>query len=295
MKKVVTLEIVLVVTIAAFFLPGGDDLHRFYLPIAQGYVKNGFAPYHTSWILYPITLIPPSLLWPVWVFLTLLCLLWASQRLGTNGLAVLLAFPTMGQIWLGQIDGIIAVGLSIALLAANPYLRGIGLLLASIKPHVAGAAILVLLWYEQERWKVLVVPVAVLLASLLVWGFDWPIQWLFSPNKPPLHVWRFATCFPYGLLFFVSLFVLKGKLPRVQGALCASALGMPFYGTYSHTIFLVFLAPWWAAPVSYLWLAAYPWYRNGAMRFAWILPLSLLAYLLYPTLKKWLIDLSSMP
>ncbi len=152
-KKAVTIEIVSIITIAAFFLPGGDDLHRFYLPFAQGCLECGFAPYHASWILYPLTLIPPTLLWPVWTLFTALSLLWASHRLNTNGLLVLLTFPAMGQIWLGQVDGILAIGLTLALLATNPYLRGIGLVLASIKPQVTGVAILVILWHEQKHWN----------------------------------------------------------------------------------------------------------------------------------------------
>jgi hypothetical protein len=285
-KKAVTFEVLLIITIVALFLPGGDDLYRFYLPFARGCLECGFAPYHASWILHPITLIPSSLLWPVWVFFTALCLIWASHRLNTNGLLVLLTFPAMGQIWLGQVDGILAIGLVLALLGTNPYVRGAGLLLASIKPHVAGAAIIVLLWYERERWKTLVIPLTALLISLVVWGFDWPIQWLRAHNEPPLHVWRLAALFPYGLLAFFSLFWLEGKHQKVQGALLASSLGMPFYGTYSYTTFLIFLAPWWAVPVSYAWFLAYPWYGNGAMRFAWILPVSLLVYLLWPSLKK---------
>jgi len=287
LHRVISIEVVLIVTIAAFFLPGGDDLYRFYLPFAQGCLECGFGPYYTSWILAPMTLIRPSLLWPVWVFLTALSLLWASRRLDTNGLLVLLTFPAMGQIWLGQIDGILLVGLTMALLAANPYGRGIGLLLASIKPQVTGVAILIILWYERERLKTLVVPALVLLVSFIAWGPDWPVRWLAASSQPPLHVWRLATLFPYGLLTFLSLFCLKGKRQKVQGALLASSLGMPFYGTYSYTTFLAFLAPWWAVPVSYLWLAAYPWYGKAAMRFAWILPLSLLAYLLWPSFREY--------
>ena len=193
----------------------------------------------------------------------------------------LLAFPTMGQIWLGQIDGILVLGLGLAMSSSNPFVRGIGLLLASIKPQVTGPAILVLLWYEKEKCKTLVAPAVAVFISLLVWGWDWPIRWLLARHEPPPHVWRLATLFPYGLLAFVSLLWLKGKRQRVMGALLASAIGMPFYGTYSYVTFLVFLCPWWAVTASYVWLAGYPWYGNAAMRFAWLLPVALLGYLVW--------------
>jgi hypothetical protein len=284
LKKAVTIEIVVILSIATFLLPGGDDLYHFYLPFAHGCLDCGFAPYHASWMLYPMTFIQPRLLWPVWTLVTLLSLLWASHRLNTNALLLLLTFPAIGQVWLGQVDALLVIGLVLALLSPNPYVRGTGLVLASIKPQVTGVAILVIWRHELERWKTLLVPLVVLLISLLVWGWNWPLRWLFARNEPPLHVWRLATLFPYGLLTFLALFWLKDKPRQVQGALLASSLGMPFYGTYSYIVFLVFLAPWWAVPVSYLWFIGYPWYGNEAMRFAWILPMSLSVYLLWPLL-----------
>lgn len=286
-KKAVTIEVIIIVTIATFFLPGGDDLYRFYLPFARGCLNCGFAPYYASWLLYPFTLIPPRLLWPIWTLVTQLTVLWASYRLkNPNGLFVLLSFPALGQIWLGQVDGLLIIGITLALVANNPYLKGGGLVLALIKPHVAGVACLIILLSERDRLKVLLAPGLVFLVSLMVMGWDWPIQWLLARNQPPLHVWRLATLFPYGLIAFLPLFLIKDRYKRVLGALLASALGMPFYGTYSYVVFLVFFSPWWIVPVSYVWLIAYPWYGNEAMRFAWILPMLLLGYLLWPTLKR---------
>jgi len=289
LKKAVTLEIVLLVTIATFFLPGGDDLYRFYLPFAEGCLDCGFAPYHTSLLLWPLTLIPPRLLWPAWSLLTMLAIVWASHRFNSNGLVALLTFSAFGQIWLGQIDGLLVVGLALALTATNSYLRGVGLLLASVKPHVAGPAISVILWHEARQaraipWKILAAPGLGLLVSLGLWGWDWPWRWLLARNEPPLHVWRLASLFPYGLMAFGAIFLLHGKRKQVQAALLASALGMPFYGAYSYVVFLIFLIPWWSVPVSYTWLLGYPWLGNRALQLAWLLPLSLLIYLVWPAL-----------
>lgn len=280
LKTAIIIEIVVIVTVAAFFLPGGDDLYRFYLPFARGCLTCGFTPYHASWILFPLTLIPPRLLWPVWVLFTLLAVVWACGKLGVDARSVLLSFPMLGQLWLGQVDGLLVIGLALAVTGTNPYLRGIGLLLCSIKPQVTGPAVLVLLWYDRQRWKALLIPAGVFLVSLLVWGWDWPLRWLVAQNTPPLHVWRMATLFPIGLVAFLTIFLLKKPRQKITAALLASAVGFPFYGVYSYVVFLVFLAPWWSVPVSYAWLVGYPWWGNTAMRLAWILPVSLLLYLL---------------
>jgi hypothetical protein len=285
---VVSIEIVVLMTAAAFFLPGGEDLHRFYLPFAQGCLDCGLNPWHASLILFPLRFIPPILLWPVMVLLTGVGLLWACHRLETNPAFVLLAFPTMGLVWLGQVDVLVIVGLVLALRSPNPYLRGVGLVLASIKPHVAGVAILVLLWADEQRWKTLLVPAAVFLLTVVLWGIDWPLRWLEArPEDMGLPVWGKATLlFPFSLVTFLSILLVEGKRKRVLAALLASALGVPWFGVYSYVVFLVFIAPWWAVPISYLWAAAYPWLGNRSMRFAWILPLTLLVYVLWPAIKE---------
>jgi hypothetical protein len=287
LRTAVSVEIIALATVAAFFLPGGEDLYRFYLPQARGCLECGFNPWHTSWILFPISLIPERVLWPLWVFVTLAGLWWVCERLEVNPVSVLLSFPTMGLIWLGQIDILVIVGLTLAVLSPNAYVRGVGLVLASIKPQVAGVAIFILLWYEQDRWRALLVPALVLAASLIVWGPDWPLRWLLSDPEPANHVWRLSPLYPYGLAAFLSVLVVPGKRRKVMASLYASALGVPWFGVYSYTVFLVFLAPWWAVPISYAWLLAYPLLGNLSMKFAWVLPLSLLAFLLWPHLTTW--------
>jgi hypothetical protein len=59
-----------------------------------------------------------------------------------------------------------------------------------------------------------------------------------------------------------------------------SALATPFFGVYSYLVFLIFRAPWWSLPLSYAWLLMYPLYGKASMRFAWVLPIGLLGYLL---------------
>lgn len=286
LRRAVAIEVIVLMVGGALVLPGGEDLYRFYLPIAQG--EHGYNPWFASWILFPIQFIPLRYLWAAWVLFTGVVVFWATERLHTNSAIVLLAFPMMGQMWLGQTDAILLLGLLLALLSPNPYLRGVGLVLAAIKPQVTGPAILVLLWCDQKRWKTLIVPALVFLLSLLVWGTDWPLRWWLSRDiYAPLPVWGYAALFPYGLIAFSAIFLVNDVRKKVTAALLATALSVPAFGVYSHVAFMVFISPWWALPLSYAWAVAYPWHGNTALRFAGTLPLGLLMYLLWPVLKEY--------
>jgi hypothetical protein len=282
----VALEVGLIVIIASFFLPGGDDLYRFYLPFASGCLDCGFVPYFAQWILWPLSLLPPRFVWPIWTTVSVagfIVLCWYTK---INPGIVILSFPAMGQFWLGQIDVIVGAGLVIGLLATNPYLRGIGILLALVKPQLAGLVVLILLIQQprHELIKVLVLPFVAMIVSFLIYGFTWPINWLTnSLDNLPLHVWRLASndIWPYGMIFVVTLFMLSSRRPRFEATLMISALATPFYGVYSYLIFLIFRAPWWSLPLSYAWVLLYPVWGKASMRFAWILPVGLLGYLLF--------------
>lgn len=281
--RAVTLEVIVLLTGATFFLPIGGDLADYYLPFARGCLSCGHNPYYASWLLWPLGLLPDRVAWSFWTFASCLGIWWACERLGTNPIAVLLSSFGISQLRLGQIDAVLAVGLVLAMTANNPIERGLGLVLASIKPQVAGIAIVTLLWYERANWRVLVAPGLVLAASLAIFGFDWPLQWLISGYKPQtLQVMYLSSLFPIGLISFLSVLKLKGKRDQVHGVLLASALGMPFYSAYSYVVPAVFGMPWWATVLSYVGLITYPWlWWSGLFRFLWLVPASLLICLLW--------------
>lgn len=288
LKNAVALEIVILMTVLAFFLPGGEDLFTFYLPMARGCLTCAYNPWHTSWIIFPLAFIPVRILWPVWTLATGLMLWWSARRLDVNPAVVLLSFPAMGLVWLGQADGLVVLGLCLAMTSRSPWSRGLGITLASIKPQISVAAILVMLWYDRDRWRALIVPGLVLVASLVVWGPDWPLRWWRSRDVlAGLPVWGEASLFPVGFAAFTALPFVEGVRKKVTVALLASALALPQFGVYSYVVFLVFVAPVWALPLSYAWALAYPFMSGLSMHLAWILPLGLLAWLLWPKASLW--------
>jgi hypothetical protein len=280
--QVVAVEVGIIMIVASFFLPGGDDLHRFYRPFAGGCLNCGFVPYFARWILYPLALIPARFVWPVWIIISVIGFIGLSRITKVNPAVVMLSFPAMGQFWLGQIDVIVLSGL-VMLSASNPYLRGAGIVLALVKPQLAllPVAVLLLCQPRREIVRVLSIPIAVMIFSFLVYGLTWPLDWVKnSLTYLPAHVWRLAAqaVWPYGIGLIPVLFMIKSR--RVEAALIVSALATPFFSVYSYLILLAFRSPWWSLPLSYAWLLLYPLYGVSAMRFAWILPVGLLGQLL---------------
>lgn len=288
-QHIIAIEIILILTVATFFLPGGDDLYRFYRPLSEGCLQCGYNPWHTYWILFPLQFIPLRFLWPIWTLITGLGTYWAMRQLGTNPVWPLLSFPMIGLIWLGQTDVLLIVGFTLALISKNPYARGFGLLLLSIKPQVAGPAILLLLIRDEDRLKTLIIPTVVLVISLIVWGITWPLQWLtYIFQNPVSPVWVQAVLFPVGLLAFLAVPLFKEKRDQLAVVFIATALGFPRFATYSYILFLVLIAPWWSLPLSYAWLLAWPIMHNTSMRLAWVLPLGILIYMLLPRIRAWI-------
>lgn len=276
---------------AAFILPGGDDLYRYYQPFARGCLDCGFVPYFAQWFLWPLLFLDYPLAWPFWTILCLGGYLLLARSTRANPFLFLTSFPMLGQVWLGQIDILICAGLVILLLARNPYLRGLGLALALVKPQLTGLAIIAMLLLEKRRDfpKVLVVPGLMVTLSLLIYGHSWPLEWLQNAfSELPMHVWRLASTsiWKFGLVLLPMPLLFKEPRKRLLVSLLVSSLATPFFGVYSYIIFLLFETKWWATLLSFAWVIAYPFFRENALQFAWLLPLVLLANLAWQELQS---------
>jgi hypothetical protein len=269
-------------TIAAtFLLPGGDDLYRYYQPFAQNCLNCGFTPYFAQWFLWLLALVPYPWTWPLWTILSIGAFLLLARHSGVNPLWLFISFPMLGQIWLGQIDWLVCTGLLLILLARSPYLRGLGIFLALIKPQLTCITILAMLLFENRHnlLQVLLIPFLLLAISMIMYGPFWPLEWLQNARTSlPLHVWRLASAsvWKYGLLLVPSPLLFKERRKRLLASLLVSTIATPFFGVYSYVTFLLFSASGWAAAFSFAWVLAYPIFQKQAMQFASILPLFLL-------------------
>ena len=274
------------IIIASVILPGGGDLYDYYLPFAEGCLTCGFVPYYAQWILWPLTLLPPyPWTWPIWIFISILLFFLLIRKTKVNPAFLMLSLPMIAQLWGGQMDVLVAAGLVIFLLAASPYWRGLGLLLALIKPQLSFLALIFVFFREDRKdiGKLLVIPIAAGILSLVIFGFDWPLAWIRNAFTLPVHMRRQASLdiWKFGVFLTWVPLLFKDRFQRMQISLAVAAIATPFYSMYSYVIFLLFYAPWWTVVLSYAWVIAIPWMGEAANRFAWILPFGVVIKFLY--------------
>jgi hypothetical protein len=273
--------------VAALFLPGGDDLYRYYIPFELGCLDCGFVPYFAQWFLAPLRFLPAHPYgWVLWTIISVLGFLILAYFTGANPILFMISFPVLGQIWLGQIDVLICAGIIIYLSGKNPYWRGLGVILALTKPQLTALPLLFSMLLETRASvpKLFVVPSGVVLASLLVYGFAWPAQWLSNAmTELPVHAWRQASLdiWRYGVFLLPIPLFMDTPRRRLEAGLLVSALATPFFGVYSYVIFLLLRTKWWWTALSFAWLVGLLWLGESAMRLAWILPMGMLASLVF--------------
>jgi hypothetical protein len=224
--------------------------------------------------------------WPVWTIICVAGFMALAYLSGINPFLLMISFPMLGQIWLGQIDILIGLGLVLFLLAKHPLWRGVGIILALTKPQLTVLPIALFLLLENPllALKLLVLPVAVLLTSLFIYGPDWPIDWFRNAATGlPAHVWRLASIdiWKFGIFLTPLPLWIRGKKERLLAGLLVSSLATPFYGVYSYIVFLLFNIKWWYVLLSYAWLIGFSFWKETAMRFAWILPFVILIDLFF--------------
>jgi len=272
---------------SALFLPGGDDLYRYYIPFENGCLDCGYVPYYAQWFLWPLHMLPDyPYAWPVWTIINVLGFMSLAYFTGINPFLFIISFPVLGRLWLGQVDLLICVGIVIFLFAKNPYIRGLGICLALTKPQLTALPIFLSLLLENPKSlaRLIAIPSLVLLMSLFIYGPKWPIGWVSNALRDlPVHSWRLASMdiWRFGIFLIPVPLLLRDQRKRLEAALLVSALATPFFGVYSYVTFLLLNTKWWTWVLSYGWIIGYYWFGATAMRFAWILPLFMLLLSIY--------------
>lgn len=266
-------------------LPGGFDYWGYFHRMATGCYSCTYNPYFLEWFLRPLGVFENWRTgYVVWIAISIALLWWATRRMGGRPFAMLLAPTTLWIFWLGQIDTVAVVGLTLAwwsLRRGPPWVVGIGLLMMATKPQLMGAAILLfVLW---AGWRALLIPAGGALLSFALYGLDWPLRWMeYTPQ----------TMFDGDAWFYIStlwllpglagLLLVRGRLERLQYALAATMIGVPYIGVYSFFALMVFPLRWWEIALAYI-----PFIAIGLTGDQWWLglmlaqPISVMARLLY--------------
>ena len=235
-----------------FFLPHPDwhgDLHNF-----REEADTLWHPYWAKW-LFTLLRLPPEPVAYLLLSLTCIAMLYFALRVfGGRHWMVFTSFAFAWTLIYGQIDALVVGGLALAWWAVQekrPVWLGAGLVLASLKPHLALPLGLLLWWWSPSRLKSLIVPAVVLALSLLTYGF-WIPEWIerlqdISYLTELTRNLSIHTETGYWIwLVWPLVLALPLERPRKLVAVAATtALTMPYFPLPSAVLFLVMPVPAW--------------------------------------------------
>ncbi|MFQ6099691.1 MAG: glycosyltransferase family 39 protein [Anaerolineae bacterium] len=263
LNLVVTIAVVLVQTVGAYFFGSGFDFALF-REATLDHNPYVWLPAYGYWLLRPIMLLPSRLSLIIIVLISSSLMAYTGYKLTGSGLPALLSSAGFLSAETGQIDGFVALGLVLGVLACErrkPHLLGGALLLMSLKPHITLVAAVWLIVYLRD-WRTLLIPAGVFLLSLLTDGL-WPLGLLQSPphvTMVPHNISLWRLCGPSLLPLLALPFLFGRRDPRraVTLAVAASALAMPYYNFYSlDVLFGVGVSPW-LVPLTYIPFLPWP-------------------------------------
>jgi hypothetical protein len=201
------------------------------------------------WLIWPFAILPVSLGAPLWNLVNAAGFIFALRHWKANILAFSLSLPGFWIFYAGQIEGLLAAGIVLAL-AGGPLAAGIGLTLLTFKPQVGLFAILFVL-LKRRDWRLLIVPSVVYLASLLHWGWWIPgwLQAIAGKGSTASVAMTNVSLFPYALLLLPLLWFYRSSL---KIWLLLESLIMPYFPIYS-------LAPYFTIQAPAVWLNLFMW------------------------------------
>ncbi len=261
---------------APFIDSSGYDFYSTFrvATLTGNYGQNTWNPYPAYWLLTPFSLLPPQIGFLFWNLLAAMGFIVAIRQLNGRFLPFALSLPCFWLLYVGQFEGVVALGLALGL-AAPPLWAGLGLVLLALKPQIGLFAILFILLRRRDV-KLLLIPAVVFLLSLLYWGW-WPLEWLDSiiGNRATGYSANISL-WPYSLVLLPLLFFKRSSL-RLW--LIVQSLIVPYFAVYSLAILYTMWLPLWANLLTwglYILGIFLPVKMPG-----FIIPLGLLAHLAY--------------
>ena len=264
----------------------GYDWYKLYYPMAQQ-VDPGrlFSPLWLYIVLKPLTFFSPQFGFFLFLLLNLGAIWLASKLTGASRWGMLLAFPAFWVFWYGQIDGLVMLGAALGYWAVKEK-RGLWLgaafMLLLVKPHIGGP-IALFYFLSYPNWRSLIVCAGVVGVTLVLWGVDWPYNWLvklFDIEQQREFFSSQATnisLFPYGLAAWLTALLPLPFKDRVLTVISATFLSVPYAAVYSLLVLFAYPVPW----PAYL-IASAP-YLLGALGYpiTSFVPILILVFVVY--------------
>ena len=223
---------------------GGWDLINQY----SHYAANAPTPVWVWLIMSPLGWLPYPLTWYVWTAISIVIVTACAKVFGVKRWwLVPLSGAAMFNLWLGQIEALVLLGVALGWLVTqrrlHPALMGVAWLLMALKPQVAALpALLFAYWLWKERgWKAIAsgacVSIAIIGTSLALFpAYPSDIIHTMRAYIPPSSN---ASVFPFGLAA-LPLIAWPGldQLTRLRVALAVNLLCSPYILLY-HTMTLL--------------------------------------------------------
>lgn len=265
--------IFMILSLAVFapFIPGsGWDFLEAYRQETLTGVYGGVTwnPYPAYWLFYPFAILPPTLGFLAWNVFTAVCFITAIYRAQARFLPFALSLPAVWIFFSGQIEGALALGLTLSL-TSHPLLIGLGLTLLSLKPQVGALAILFILLHRRN-WRDLLVPTAVYLLSFAYWGW-WIPEWLAALLAANRSTYASLSLFPYSLILLPLLWLGRSS---VKIWLLVESVTMPYFAVYSLAPVMCLGLPAWSYLLLWAVYLPAPFFEYRIPDF--IIPLALL-------------------
>ena len=233
----------------------GVDVLVTYGPAGRGQYVEGLLPRNprfSLWLFWLFARLPWKWDYLAYMLVSIPVLLAAVYWGRGNYRKAFLSFPYVWLLAYGQIDEFVAAGLALtwwALRRERFWLMGIGLCFACLlKPQMGIPAALCMWLGARNKWKPLVIPAALVIVSLIQWGWDWPLSWtraILNQVSTQEANWANASLEPWLgwwvlLIWLPVLLVPMERLPRLRCALAATALSVPYFPAYQLLILFVF-------------------------------------------------------
>ena len=297
--------------VLAQILPVGIDYYYWYWPIPRAWLEGQtrlydeasrqfFSPPWALWMLLPFSLLPIQWGMAALTMMSIAIVAGVSytyaKESGTRrpGLIAFLATLcpySLELLFVGTLDAWSLMGIYLSYLAIQrrrAWLLGTGLLLAPIRPQDAVLTVPALLlsvrrWPRRDLAQAAVIPALVVLASLMVFGWDWPLRWWQSYFALPPHPYLVTSTYgaasamgiPLPLMLLMSLLLVGLVAKRVwergisQDTLdltvTAGAIVSPYMLSQSYVVLLAL--PWARLAARRPWLAAIPYAISPVLLF----------------------------
>jgi hypothetical protein len=199
-------------------------------------------------LLKPISIFDWPYSYALLILLTALSVRWVTLYLGGRWWLALFSGPVIWEIWSGQIEWMIAVGIVLAFLVLEkrirPYWLGLAWVLMISKPWIGIFPLFVLtgMIFHQLRWKPLIQASAVA-AGLVFLTFlykpDWYLSgavWApFTLAKLHTNMESNGALFPWGAIAWLLVPGARDRTAFLNRVMAAGLLSMPYLHLYHAT------------------------------------------------------------